>query len=79
MKITLFVVVGLVLLFTNIWYLRNLYRTFFDRAMPDVIAPIVYVGAEDKDGVNLDCAPDAEHGQRYRIPCAFSGKKYAQY
>ena len=51
MRTALFIAVGFVLLVTNFWYLRSLYRTFFDTAMPDVIAPFQYVVVEDKDGV----------------------------
>jgi hypothetical protein len=49
MRILLFVFIGLVLMTANIWYVASIWKQFFHRSVPEVIAPFRYIGVEDKD------------------------------
>jgi hypothetical protein len=51
MKIVLYVAFGVVWLLVGLWYVRSVYSTFFDKGLPNVIAPFQFVGKDDKDEV----------------------------
>lgn len=50
MRLIMFVVVGALLLLANIWYLRNIRRALATHTIPEVIAPVQFLGTADADG-----------------------------
>jgi hypothetical protein len=50
MRLAVYVFAGFVLLLLNLWYIRSVYRTYFSRDMPEVVAPFLCVGRDDPKG-----------------------------